>query len=85
MTTAEQIRDFVAAGDFSRAAREFDGYAAAIHAAIRNGTCTPAVLREAGELVRWSREMTLAARAHLEDDVRELRARVYVRGVYRAR
>jgi hypothetical protein len=85
MKREEQIREFVAAGDFSRAARAFEEYAAEIRAAIRRGTCTPAVLREAGELVRWSREVTLAARAHLQDQLHEQRARAYVRGVYCAR
>jgi len=80
MTLEEDIREAVAAGDFARASRQFDAYVRG----LREGRCTAAEMRRMDELVRWSCRTALAARAHLQEELRDMRSRAWVRGVYRA-
>jgi len=84
MTLAGQIRESIASGDFPRASRQFDEYARVLAASIESGACTAEAMEEVGHLVRWSRQMVLAARAHLEDQLQDLRTRTYISGIYRA-
>ena len=84
MTLADQIRSSIAAGDFPRASRQFDEYMRRVAGAIECGTCTAAAMEEVDQLVRWSRQMVLAARSHVEDQLQDLRNRTYISGVYGA-
>jgi hypothetical protein len=84
MTLPEQIRRAVAGGDFAGASRLFDEYARGVRDSIERGSCTEEAMRETCELVRWTRQTALAARAHLQDQLQDLRTRIYISGVYRA-
>jgi hypothetical protein len=85
MKLADRIHESIAAGDFPEASRHFDEYIRGVVAAIERGTCTAALMEEADQLVRRSRQMVLATRAHLNDQFQDLRTRTYISGVYRTR
>jgi ketosteroid isomerase-like protein len=84
MTRPNEIRDSIACGDFAKAQRQFEDYAGEVRDAIEGGTCTADVVRQTDELIQWSREMVLSARAHLQDQLQNVRTRVYVAGLYSA-
>jgi hypothetical protein len=83
MTVEDEIRESVAAGDFERASREFDAYVRRLRVAVEQGRCTAAEMCRMAELAGWSCRMALAARAHLRDQLRDIRNRAWVSGVYR--
>ena len=84
MTLADEIRAAIAAGDFARARRGFEAYALLVTTSIRDGCCTAETIREAGDLVGWSRQMTLSARSHLEAELGEMKAREYLAALYKS-
>jgi hypothetical protein len=83
MSLPDQIRDAVAACDYTRAARLFDEHARALRGAIEGGTCVAHTMEECRDLVAWARQMELAHRSHIEDRLQELGSRKYVAEAYR--
>jgi hypothetical protein len=75
----QQIRNAIAANDFTRAARQFEEHVYNLRVAIRAGTGTAAAIDEAHELLM----MAQAARAHLRDRIRTIQSRAYIAGAYR--
>jgi bacterioferritin-associated ferredoxin len=70
MSTPQQIREALAAGNFAEAARLFDQFA--------HGGCDGASLQEARILLASA----LAARAHVQARLDDLHARTYVAAAY---
>jgi hypothetical protein len=62
-----QLRKAIASGDFGRALRLWDDYAAGIRREIGCGTCTAARMAEAREFLDWARRVVLCARAHAQN------------------
>ncbi len=79
MSLPQQIRRAIAAGDYARAARQFEEHVHSLRVAIRAGTCAAAAVEEARDLLM----MAQAARAHLRDRLQTLHNRAYVAGAYR--
>jgi hypothetical protein len=64
--STNSIREAVASGEFDRATILWNEYATRIREEIRRGTCTAGRMAEAGELVRWSRQVVLCDRARAQ-------------------
>ncbi len=71
--TAEQFRAAIVSQDYARAGELWKLYAAALEDSIRNGAASEAEMREARELVEWSRLMVLAARAHAQSRLEQVK------------
>jgi hypothetical protein len=68
-----QIRKAVAARDYARALGLWTRYAALLEEQARAHTLQPASMTEAAELLEWVRLNLLAARAHDQDQLQQLR------------
>jgi hypothetical protein len=64
--TQAEIRRVVSAGEFDKASALWGTYAAQVTDAIRAGSCSAAELAQMGELVGWTRNAILCARAHAQ-------------------
>ena len=71
---AARIRDAIDSGEYQKALRLWNGYAAQVRAEIRKGTLSMDALAEARELVAWSRTVLNCARAHALDRLNTLHA-----------
>jgi hypothetical protein len=80
LSSPNEIRAALAAGDFRRAALLFERHGAALCAALRAGRVDAAAIEEARSLLAEA----LAARAHLQNRLENLRAHTYVAGAYSA-
>ncbi|MBZ5727988.1 MAG: hypothetical protein LAP87_23720 [Acidobacteriia bacterium] len=65
----QPVRQAVASGEFARAQRLWNEYAARFEAELARGAIGEARLAEMRELVEWSRTVVLCARAHLGDQL----------------
>lgn len=75
---AVRIREAIVSGEYQRALRLWNGYAARLRDEIVKGALSENALAEAFELVRWSRNVLLSARAHAFDRLNAL----HVAGAY---
>jgi hypothetical protein len=66
--SADSIREAIAGGDYARAQGLWNDYAGALAA----GGLSESSLSEAAELMEWSRQALLCARAHAVDRLRTL-------------
>ena len=78
MSTPKEIRAALAAGDFRRATQLFERHGAAVCAAFQAGRVDAAAIEEGRSLLAEA----LAARAHLQKRLDNLRAHTYVAGAY---
>jgi hypothetical protein len=62
----EPIHQAVASGEFERATRLWNEYAAGIREEIGRGSCSQARMAEMVELVEWSRRVVLCDRARAQ-------------------
>jgi hypothetical protein len=67
----ERVRTAMSAGDFLDARRSWEQYSAEVRKAIEDGTATPAMLAEMGDLVEWSRIVVLSFRTHAADRLKQ--------------
>ena len=68
----EPIRQAVISGEFTRARLLWEECAAGLAEEVSNGSLSPAMLSEVGQLVEWSRIVALCARAHLQGQLNGL-------------
>jgi hypothetical protein len=80
MSLPQQIRRSIAAGDYARAARQFEEHVHDLRVAIRAGTCAAAAVEEARDLLTIAQ----ASRAHLRERLQTLQSRAYIAGAYRS-
>ena len=71
----EAIRGAVAAGDYARAAELFDGYARVL-------PLSESALTEIAQLLLWTRNTVLCARAHAEERLRLAHAEFHALSAY---
>ena len=76
------IRNAIASGEFSRALRLWEEYAATLAEMARRGSLTENSLQEAGHLVQLARTSALMARAHGLDALANRRAACRVAEAY---
>jgi hypothetical protein len=76
------IRNAVASGEFSRALLLWEEYAATLADMARRGILTEALLREASQLVEWTRTAALIARSQGFEDLAQRRATCRVARAY---
>ena len=76
------IRNAIASGEFSRALKLWEEYAADLAEMARRGSLTQNSLQEAGQLVQWARTTTLTARAHGLEALEHRRAACRVAQAY---
>jgi hypothetical protein len=60
------IRRAVSAGEFGKASALWETYVAEVTEAIRGGYLTAPELAQMGELVEWTRNVIICARAHTQ-------------------
>ncbi len=65
-TPTDEMRNAVAAGEWSAVLRLWDGYAASIQDEIGRGTCTPARMSEARGFLDWTQRVALCERAQTQ-------------------
>ncbi len=71
---ADQLRYAIERGDFARAGALWEEWSAELARRITAGTLDPAEWSRAQELLRWSRNLLLAERAHLQIRLNTLHA-----------
>lgn len=76
------VRRAVAAGDFTRARRLWEDYAAQCREEMRHGADPKGTLAKARQLMVWCRQMTLAARAQAQMQLDNLANRTRVAAAY---
>jgi hypothetical protein len=69
----DRIHQAVASGEFQRALLIWNEYAARLQQELRTGRLSAAEFEEAGQLVAWSRQVALCARAQALDRLNSLR------------
>ena len=79
MSLPAQIRDSLAAGDFVRAARQYEEHTFQLRVALQARRCNRSAIEEARELL----EIARAARDRLRDRLLVSQRRAYVAGAYR--
>jgi hypothetical protein len=81
-TQLAAIRDRVASGEFTRAHRLWDEYAACLAEQARLGDLPEQVLEETAQLVEWTKVAALMARAHAVEEIARRRADCRVARAY---
>jgi hypothetical protein len=76
------IRDAMASGELEKAQSLWNDYACLLGKQLDNRLLPESRLQEAGELVEWARQMTLAQKAHLRDSLNDLATSVHVEQAY---
>jgi hypothetical protein len=76
------IRDAIASGELEKAQLLWGEYAGWLGKQLDNHLLLKSRLSEAGELVEWARQMTLAHKAHLRDSLNDLATSVHVEQAY---